>query len=45
LYEITGTNVVYDIGFYFGLADTPVILMTTRRRPRSLHPGKGLIEA
>ncbi|HEY5070766.1 MAG TPA: hypothetical protein VII63_01930 [Caulobacteraceae bacterium] len=34
LYEAKGTGVVYDVGFYFGLAGSPSIVITRWRRRR-----------
>ena len=35
LYEARGTGVVYDVGFYLGLAGSPIVIRTgwSRRRP------------
>jgi hypothetical protein len=35
LYEAKGTGVAYDVGFYFGLAGSPIIIRTgwSRRQP------------
>jgi hypothetical protein len=35
MYEAKGTGVVYDVGFYLGLAGSPVIFVSRWRRPRS----------
>jgi len=35
MYEAKGTDVVYDVGFYLGLAGSPVIFVSGWRRPRS----------
>ncbi len=35
MYEAKGTGVVYDVGFYLGLAGSPVIFVSGWRRPSS----------
>jgi hypothetical protein len=35
MYEAKGTGVVYDVGFYLGLAGSPIIVVSGWRRPRS----------
>jgi hypothetical protein len=34
MYEAAGTGVAYDVGFYLGLAGSPVIFVTRWRQPR-----------
>ena len=35
MYEAKGTGLVYDVGFYLGLAGSPVIFVSRWRRPPS----------
>ena len=35
MFEVNGTGVVYDVGFYLGLAGSPALFVSRWRRPRS----------